>query len=127
MLKTKAIYAKKSDSDGHRILITRFYPRGVKNDHFDEWCRELSPSAGLLKQYKNAHISEKEFVRLYKAEINTDACRKIITNLHEKSTNENVTILCYEQEGKMCHRHYLSEIIHDMQKLYIEFIPDYRD
>ena len=127
MIRTKAIYAKKSDSDGHRILITRFYPRGVKNDYFDEWQRELAPSASLLKQYKNANISEKEFVKLYKTEMNTDARRKIIADLHEKSSNENVTILCYEPEGKMCHRHYLSEIVNDLQKIHTDFIPDYLD
>ena len=127
MLKTKAIYAKKSDNDGHRILITRFYPRGVKNDYFDEWRRELAPSASLLKRYKNADISEKEFVKLYKVEMDTNECRKIIADLHEKSSGENVTILCYEPEGKMCHRHYLSEIVKDVQKLYVEFIPAYTD
>ena len=127
MLKTKAIYAKKSDDDGHRILITRFYPRGVKTDYFDEWQRELAPSATLLKRYKNADISEKEFVKLYKTEMDTDERRKIITDLHEKSSDENVTILCYEPKGKMCHRHYLSEIVKDVQKLHTEFVPDYND
>ena len=35
--------------DGTRILVMRFWPRGVRKSHFDEWHRDLAPSAELLK------------------------------------------------------------------------------
>ncbi|MGH9997206.1 MAG: DUF488 family protein, N3 subclade, partial [Nitrososphaeraceae archaeon] len=39
MIKTKSIYVKKEDIDGTRILITRFYPRGIRKENFDRWYR----------------------------------------------------------------------------------------
>ena len=38
-------------SDGEIILITRYWPRGIKKEHFDRWDKELSPSRNLLKIY----------------------------------------------------------------------------
>ena len=40
------------NDDGIRVLITRYYPRGVKKDKFDCGIRELSPSRNLLKNYQ---------------------------------------------------------------------------
>jgi len=47
LIKTKSIYDKKELSDGTRILITRYYPRGIGKEKFDRWYRELSPSKCL--------------------------------------------------------------------------------
>ena len=42
MIRTKSIYDPKEESDGIRILITRYWPRGIKKEHFDKWYKELS-------------------------------------------------------------------------------------
>ena len=42
MIKTKCLYYPKDISDGARILITRYSPRGIKKEHFDRWHKELS-------------------------------------------------------------------------------------
>jgi len=57
VVKTKSIYEPAEEEDGIRVLITRFYPRGVKKSQFDSWVRELSPSKELLFSYKEAKIS----------------------------------------------------------------------
>ena len=36
MIRTKSIYDPKEESDGIRILITRYWPRGIKKEHFDK-------------------------------------------------------------------------------------------
>ena len=56
MIKTKSIYESVEKEDGLRVLITRWYPRGVKREKYDVWVRELPPSALLLKRYKNSEI-----------------------------------------------------------------------
>jgi len=35
MIKTKCLYDKPDPSDGFRVLITRFWPRGKKKDFVD--------------------------------------------------------------------------------------------
>lgn len=70
-VKTKSIYDKASKEDGIRLLITRYYPRGVKKDHFDQWVRELSPSQELLKAYRSGIIDWPEFVKRFKLQLKT--------------------------------------------------------
>jgi uncharacterized protein YeaO (DUF488 family) len=57
MIKTKSIYDPKEENDGIRILITRYWPRGIKKGHFDKWYKELSPSRDLLKRYKDKKMT----------------------------------------------------------------------
>ena len=111
MLKTKSIYASSDPSDGERVLVTRFYPRGVKRERFHEWRRELAPSVKLLKQYKAMEISEAEFEQCFKIEMNATASRQTIRDLGSRAMVSDVTLLCYEPEGEMCHRNILQEII----------------
>lgn len=76
-LRTKSIYDKREREDGTRVLITRFYPRGVKSEHFDRWSRELSPSRGLLRDYKLGKKSWGDFKSEFIAELRENPfCRQ---------------------------------------------------
>jgi uncharacterized protein YeaO (DUF488 family) len=104
-IKTKSIYEEKKKSDGTRVLISRFYPRGVKRTHFDVWIREASPEAPLLKEYKNKVISWREFSKRFREQMRSSPnSQKAIQDLIELSERRNVTLLCYEKEGQKCHR-----------------------
>jgi len=128
MIKTKSIYKPKEYGDGARILVTRFYPRGVKKTHFDRWARELAPSAELLGKYKNQNISWEEFVASFKLELKgNDDSLQVIAALNSRSGRSHVTLLCYEPEGTPCHRHLLKEIVRDPSLLSANFMPEYTD
>ncbi len=112
MIKTKSIYKPKEDGDGTKILITRFYPRGVKKTHFDRWTRELAPSVSLLRKYKNHDIIWEDFSMSFKQELQeNDNSLQIIRELSSKTKRSHVTLLCYEPDDTPCHRHLLKEII----------------
>ena len=70
-LQIKRTYDPPSRSDGHRILVERLWPRGVRKDNlkFDAWMREVAPSTALRVWF--AHDPEKwsEFKRRYFAEL----------------------------------------------------------
>jgi uncharacterized protein YeaO (DUF488 family) len=68
-LRTKSIYEPREESDGVRVLVTRFYPRGVKRERFDRWTRELSPSRELLRAYRAREKSWEEFRSEFVAEL----------------------------------------------------------
>jgi uncharacterized protein YeaO (DUF488 family) len=72
LIKTKSIYDKKEDSDGTRILITRYYPRGIEKEKFDRWYRELSPSKCLLKNFKDGMISQNVFFQFFCRDLRND-------------------------------------------------------
>ncbi|MBI1658075.1 MAG: DUF488 family protein [Thaumarchaeota archaeon] len=111
MLKTKQIYASADPSDGRRILVARFYPRGVKREHFDDWVRELAPSPELLRLYKRGRITPTEYAIQYQLEINNDRSKEALHKLEHEASTEDVTLLCYEPEGEFCHRCILKRLI----------------
>jgi uncharacterized protein YeaO (DUF488 family) len=112
-IKTKSIYKPASQEDGLRVLITRFYPRGIKKEHFDLWLRELSPSADLLKKYKQGEIKWDDFVVQLKHELTNIASRETINKLSNdaKNLNRDITLLCYEPDNQPCHRYIVKDII----------------
>ena len=119
MIRTKSIYKPKEDSDGTRILITRYYPRGVRKDHFDEWVRELSPSAELLKGYKEGIINQEQFTVQFFSQINSNvASLEALQSISEMAKKSNITLLCYERDGEFCHRHLVNDmVLHEMGKM----------
>jgi uncharacterized protein YeaO (DUF488 family) len=111
-LKTKSIYEPKEESDGLRILITRFYPRGVKKGRFDRWMRELSPSRELLKAYRSKEKSWRRFKSEFISEMKGNAeSMRSIRDLGTESLHKNVTLLCYEPSGEHCHRYLVADLI----------------
>lgn len=112
MIWTKSVYKPKEDSDGTRILITRYYPRGVRKGHFDEWVRELAPSVELLKGYKEGKINQEQFTMQFFSQIysNIDSL-EAIQSISEMARHGNVTLLCYERDGDFCHRYLVNSLI----------------
>lgn len=103
MIKTKSIYDQKEESDGIRILITRYYPRGIRNDNFDFWFTDLSPSRHLLKSLKHEIISRSVFFRFFCRDLRSDEKKlELCKKLAIKSMNKNITLLCFEQEEIFC-------------------------
>lgn len=119
MIKTKSIYDKKEKSDGTRILVTRYYPRGIRKEKFDRWYRELSPSAKLLKSFKDGSINQSIFFQFFCKELLGDTKKmELCKDLAIASLRKNITILCYEKEEIFCHRFYIKKICeHQLTKL----------
>jgi uncharacterized protein YeaO (DUF488 family) len=116
-LLTKSIYEPREESDGTRVLITRFYPRGVKKDRFDRWVRDLSPSRELLGAYRSGEKSWEVFESEFTAELNANPSSMLaIRSLREESRKGNVTLLCYERSGMSCHRYIVAELVKKHKK-----------
>lgn len=123
-VKTKSIFEPAEEEDGIRVLITRYYPRGVKSSHFDYWLRELSPSKELLFKYKEGKVTWAEFKVKLLTEIKDDNdSLDAIYALNNHSQFDNVTLLCYEKAGNPCHRHLIRDIVDDPKLLSCHFEP----
>ena len=115
MIKTKSIYDPIEDSDGTRILITRYWPRGIKKENFDKWYKDLAPSRNLLKDYKEGRIDFQLFEKLFWNEISKnknviDICRGIAKDAFD---GKEFTLLCYEKEESNCHRKLIRKLCED--------------
>ena len=111
MIKTKRIFDKIDESDGIRLLITRYWPRGIKRSHITRWERMLAPSSSLLKQYRDNLINWKEFSMQYNIEMKTPDADNLINMYKEKSKTAIITLLCYEPDGQNCHRYLLKNLL----------------
>jgi uncharacterized protein YeaO (DUF488 family) len=110
-IKSKSIYDPKKESDGTRVLLTQFYPRGVKKTDFDLWLRGASPEAILLREYQNKIIDWRSFSTKFRRQLGSSmAAKEAMKQLVELSRNRDVTILCYEKEGENCHRNIVKSI-----------------
>lgn len=112
-IRTKSIYDPIDKTrDGKRILITRHHPRGVKKDRYDEWIRDLAPSALLLKQYKTGLCTWTSFEVGFWVEIaRNETVRSICWQLYADLQSHPITLLCYEKEDMPCHRHLIKFMI----------------
>lgn len=111
-VKTKSIFQPAELSDGYRVLITRFYPRGVRRTQFDDWVSSLSPQKELLYQYKQGLIDWPRFKHSFIAQLKDDIeSLDAIHALHDWGLEHNITLLCYERTGVACHRHLVRDIV----------------
>jgi uncharacterized protein YeaO (DUF488 family) len=123
-LKTKSIYEPREESDGLRLLITRFYPRGVKKEHFQRWTRELSPSRELLRAYRSKERSWEVFKSEFVAELKANpSSLAAIRALRRESRKSNVTLLCYEKSGNPCHRYIVADLVSKPKLLTAKSVP----
>jgi uncharacterized protein YeaO (DUF488 family) len=122
VIKTKSIYQPSEENeDGIRVLVTRFYPRGIKKDKFDCWIRELSPSGDLLKNYRQGKYSWEEFKVAFLSEMrdSKDSLERIQA-LNAQNESTVITLLCYEREGEHCHRHIVKAAIEKLDLLSVQ-------
>ncbi len=117
-IRTKSIFEPAFEEDGARYLITRYHPRGIKKDHYDQWIRELSPSPELLFDYKEKRIDWEQFKERLITELSTNIdSLEAINALHNDMKWDNMTLLCFEKPGVPCHRYIIMDLIRDPKKL----------
>ncbi len=108
-VKTKCVYDKAEAADGYRLLVMRFWPRGVRKDSVDAWEKELGTSADLIKEWKSGSVTWPEFSRRYRAEMRSQKDK--IAELAKRAKKETITLLCGCREENRCHRSLLKQLI----------------
>jgi uncharacterized protein YeaO (DUF488 family) len=111
MVKMKCLYDAVAESDGDRILVARYWPRGISKDRLSaQWFKNLAPSKELVRDWKKQKISWEQYASRYHDEMHGH--REAIRELAERAKRGTITLLCYEQENDpCCHRHLLRRLI----------------
>ncbi len=103
MIKTaKTVYPKPEPSDGKRILVMRFWPRGVSKDKVDVWLKELGTEKELIKRWKSGKTTWNEFEKDYKKSL--AGKEELLNSLAEEAKRSTITLLCVERDEARCHR-----------------------
>lgn len=113
MIKIKRVYEAQEKSDGHRVLVDRLWPRGMKKAdlNFDEWPKEICPSTELRKVFAHAPSRFNEFKKNYKKELRSEEAQKEIQLLAQLSLKKNITLLYAARDEKINHAIVLKEVI----------------
>jgi uncharacterized protein YeaO (DUF488 family) len=110
----KSIYDLKSGDDGLRVLIMRYWPRGVRKEKVDVWFRDLGTSPELIKRWKSGKMTWEEFRKKYLAELKSKDKQETIRELATRAKIEKVTLLCGCHDANRCHRSILKQYIERM-------------
>lgn len=106
-------------SDGARILVMRYWPRGCRSDLFDCWMKHLAPSKGLLKWVWDQEKAETPLTPEIISEIWRERYRQEMAGEYEAiaelrrrhESGETITLLCSCHNSAECHRLELANLI----------------
>lgn len=111
MIQCKRVYEQAEKSDGWRVLVDRLWPRGIKKTdlQYDEWCRDIAPSADLRKAFHAETIDFASFKKQYRDELSH--AREELQRLAQLSQKHTLTLLYAAKETEQNHARVLAEYL----------------
>jgi len=113
-LRTFQIGSPVKRGQGLRLGTTRYPPRGVRRErwqvdgYFDLWLPSVAPSRKLLAR----NLDAKRFYEAYERELGKAVeSRQIVQLLAETAKRTPISIGCYCQDERRCHRSRLKAVI----------------
>ena len=93
MIKIKRVYEAPEPDDGHRFLVDRIWPRGVKKSSLkmERWFKNIAPSDTLRHWFGHDSARWEEFKRRYFIEL--DSKSEIVQEILLLARKETVTFL----------------------------------
>ncbi len=128
MVHTKSAREPRSPSDGLRLCVTRYWPRGHAKEEYDAWLPNLAPSETLLHDFLHERITWAVFSRRYREEmlkgygaepgkntkVKNSGQKHTLKLLRLLAARSPVTLICScAPEQEHCHRHLLRQLVED--------------
>jgi uncharacterized protein YeaO (DUF488 family) len=100
MIRIKRVYDPVSPDDGHRFLVDRLWPRGIKKEKLalNAWLKEVAPSDTLRRWYAHDPAKWDEFCRRYFTEL--DGVPEFWQIILDTANKDHVTLLFSSKEIK---------------------------
>ena len=112
----KRIYDRPSPDDGRRVLITRYWPRGVPKSAVDEYTTKVAPSRELLREFKHEGLTWESYVPRYLEEMSAEEAQSAISGLAKLASSGTITLMCICPDEDRCHRSLLRKLIIESQE-----------
>jgi uncharacterized protein YeaO (DUF488 family) len=112
VVQVKRVYDDAEPGDGRRVLVDRLWPRGLRKDAagFDEWLREVAPSATLRRWYRHEPARFAEFATRYRAELAEPERAEALGRLREYAA-AGLTLLTATKDVPHSHAAVLADVI----------------
>ena len=97
----KRAYDKPTSTDGHRVLVDRLWPRGVKKEalELDEWLKDVGPSTELRQWFGHDPGRFDEFAEHYRDELSSS---KAFAELQQLAADHDKLTLVYAAKDPKC-------------------------
>lgn len=116
-IQIKRVYDPPGTGDGYRILVDRVWPRGLKKEetHFDEWNKDLAPTAELRKWFDHKKERFSDFAKRYRAELmhRQDDLKRV----RKISEVKMVTLLYGAKDPELNQAFVLSDILRNLNQV----------
>ena len=112
-VRTKRVYEPAASTDGTRVLIMRYWPRGIRKDMVDEWLRELAPVIPMLRAFLDGEITWAQYRPRYLAGLRRPEAQAALDEVRALAGKAPVTLLCGCADPKRCHRTLLQKHLLD--------------
>lgn len=112
-IQTKRVYDAPTPADGQRILIDRYWPRGLSKSEvrIDYWAKAIAPSTELRQWYGHDPAKWKDFRRRYFAEL--DANPEGVAELRSHLVKGTITLVFSSKEERLNNAAALKEYLQD--------------
>lgn len=110
-VRTKCVYDPPAPEDGKRVLVTRYWPRGVSRSRVDEYVSALAPSRALLRAYRRGEVDWERFRESYLTEMGGFEAQDALRRLAVEACSGTITLLCTCRSETMCHRTLLRGLV----------------
>ena len=112
-IRVRRAYEEPGHDDGRRILVERFWPRGVKKENLrlDSWIKELAPSDGLRRWFGHDPSRWEELQRRYHDELRDPRRQQLLDDLADEARQGNVTLIYSAREEWYNNAVYLRDVI----------------
>jgi len=112
-IRVRRAYEEPGPEDGHRILVDRLWPRGIKKQdlRLDRWLKELAPSNELRRWFGHDPSRWEEFQRRYREELQAPEKQRLLDELADEARHGNVTLIYSAREGRHNNAVLLRDII----------------
>lgn len=89
------VYEPVQPEDGHRILVDRLWPRGMRrgDPRVGEWMKDAAPSTDLRKWYGHDPERFDDFRARYEEELSTGGAQVAVFRIRGLATQGTVTLL----------------------------------
>lgn len=111
--RVKRVYEDPGPDDGHRVLVDRMWPRGLRKDAaaVDTWLRDVAPSHELRRWYGHDPERYGEFAERYRTEL-ADADRSAaLERLRKLASAGPVTLLTSVRDTRYAHTAVLVDVL----------------
>jgi uncharacterized protein YeaO (DUF488 family) len=94
-IRIKRVSDLAAEDDGERVLVDRYWPRGLHRDHrqIDDWCIDAAPSPELIAWYGRKRERWEEFKRRYQDELRRPPGSDALLRLRDTAAQGELTLL----------------------------------